>query len=80
MKIFIEDPSEWDLKGMLWSGAEKTLEEITDADMYDNFVSYIEEMYDEEGNAVMSAPHPQQILRIRFRRTPGRDFIIRKRK
>lgn len=40
----------------------------------------IEEMYDEEGNAVMSAPHPQQILRIRFRRTPGRDFIIRKRK
>ena len=40
----------------------------------------IEEMYDEEGNAVMSAPHPQQILRIRFRRTPGRDFIIRKMK
>jgi hypothetical protein len=47
MKIFIEDPSEWDLKGMLWSGAEKTLEEIVDADMYDNFVSYIEEMYDD---------------------------------
>lgn len=47
MKIFIEDPSEWDLKGMLWSGAEKALEEIVDADMYDNFVSYIEEIYDD---------------------------------
>lgn len=47
MKIFIEDPSEYDLKGMLWSGAEKALEEIIDADMYDNFVSYIEEMYDD---------------------------------
>ena len=47
MKIFIEDPSDYDLKGMLWSGAEKALEEIVDADMYDNFVSYIEEMYDD---------------------------------
>lgn len=47
MKIFIEDPSEYDLKGMLWSGAEKALEEIIDADMYDNFVSYIEEIYDD---------------------------------
>jgi hypothetical protein len=47
MKIFIEDPSDYDLKGMLWSGAEKALEEIIDADMYDNFVSYIEEMYDD---------------------------------
>lgn len=45
MKIFIEDPSEWDLKGMLWSGAEKTLEEIIDADMYDNFVQYIDDVY-----------------------------------
>lgn len=45
MKIFIEDPSEWDLKGMLWSGAEKTLEEIVDADMYDNFVQYIDDVY-----------------------------------
>lgn len=45
MKIFIEDPSEWDLKGMLWSGAEKALEEIVDADMYDNFVQYIDDVY-----------------------------------
>lgn len=40
----------------------------------------ITEMYDEEGEAVESAPHPQQILRIRFRRTPEEGFIIRKKK
>ena len=45
MKIFVEDPSEYDLKGMLWGGAEKTLEEIVDADMYDNFVQYIDDVY-----------------------------------
>ena len=47
MKIFVEDPSEYDLKGMLWSGAEKALEEIIDADMYDNFVQYIDDVYDD---------------------------------
>ena len=40
----------------------------------------IEEMYDEEGRAVESAPHPQQILKIRFRRTPEEGFIMRKKK
>ena len=40
----------------------------------------ITEMYDEEGEPVSSAPHPQQILKIRFRRTPGEGFIIRKKK
>ena len=40
----------------------------------------ITEMYDEEGNAIESAPHPQQILKIRFRRTPERGFILRKKK
>ena len=40
----------------------------------------INEMYDEEGNAVESAPHPQQILRIRFKRIPEEGFILRKRK
>lgn len=40
----------------------------------------IEEMYDEDGEPVESAPHPQQILRIRFKRTPGEGFIIRKKK
>ena len=38
------------------------------------------EMYDEDGNAVESAPHPQQKLKIRFKRTPGEGFIMRKRK
>lgn len=40
----------------------------------------IREMYDEEGNAIESAPHPQQILRIRFDRTPEEGFILRKKK
>ena len=40
----------------------------------------IEEMYDEEGQPVSSAPHPQQILKIRFKRTPGENFIMRKKK
>ena len=45
MKIILDSPSEWDLKEMLWSGAEKALEEIIDADMYDNFVQYIDDVY-----------------------------------
>ena len=40
----------------------------------------ITEMYDEEGNAVSSAPHPQQVLKIKFNRKPDVDFIMRKNK
>ena len=40
----------------------------------------IAEMYDEDGNAIDSAPHPQQKLKIRFNKTPGEGFIMRKRK
>ena len=40
----------------------------------------ITEMFDEEGNPVDSAPHPQQILQIRFKNKPEEDFIIRKKK
>ena len=40
----------------------------------------IREMYDEDGNPVQSAPHPQQILRIRFKRIPEEGFILRKKK
>ena len=40
----------------------------------------IEEMYNEEGEPVESAPHPQQILKIRFKRVPGENFIMRKKK
>ena len=40
----------------------------------------IEEMYDAEGEPVESAPHPQQILKIRFRRIPEEGYIMRKKK
>lgn len=40
----------------------------------------IKEMYDDEGNAIDSAPHPQQILKIRFENKPEEGFIIRKKK
>jgi putative protease len=40
----------------------------------------IQEMYNEEGEPVQSAPHPQQILKIRFNRVPGENFIMRKKK
>ena len=45
MKIFVEDLSEYELKGMLWSGAEKALEEIIDADKWDEFCQYIDDVY-----------------------------------
>jgi hypothetical protein len=37
-------------------------------------------MYNEDGEAIESAPHPQQILRIRFERIPEEGFILRKKK
>ena len=40
----------------------------------------ITEMYDEEGTPVESAPHPQQILKIRFKNPPKEGFILRKKK
>lgn len=40
----------------------------------------ITEMFDDEGNSIESAPHPQQILRIKFNKAPGKDFIMRKKK
>lgn len=46
MTILIPDPSEYELKEMLWSGAEDTLQEIIDAGMYSDFENYIEEMYE----------------------------------
>ena len=44
------------------------------------FEETITEMYNEEGEPIESAPHPQQILKIRFNRVPGEGFIMRKRK
>ncbi len=52
---------------------EKVLTQMTPEEV-------IEEMYDEEGNPVESAPHPQQILKIRFKRVPEENFIMRKKK
>ena len=44
------------------------------------FEETITEMYNEEGEAIESAPHPQQKLKIRFNRIPGEGFIMRKKK
>lgn len=40
----------------------------------------ITEMYNEDGEAIENAPHPQQKLKIRFNRIPKEGFIMRKRK
>ena len=48
MTILIPDPSEYELKEMLWSGAEDTLQEIIDADKFDALENYIDEIYEGE--------------------------------
>ena len=40
----------------------------------------ITEMLNEDGEPVENAPHPQQQLWIRFKRNPGKGFIMRKKK
>lgn len=40
----------------------------------------IKEMYNEEGEPIDEAPHPQQILKIKFDRAPKENFIMRKKK
>ena len=44
------------------------------------YTEIIKDMTDEEGNPIESAPHPQQVLRIRFERKPKENFILRKKK
>lgn len=46
----------------------------------DFFEQELKEMYDEEGNAVDSAPHPQQILKIKMDKPVKPFFMIRKEK
>ncbi len=46
----------------------------------DFFEQELKEMYDEEGNAVDSAPHPQQILKIKMDKPVAPFFMIRKEK
>ena len=40
----------------------------------------IKEMYNEEGEPIQDAPHPQQVLKIKFNKIPGENFIIRKKR
>ncbi|MCQ2550897.1 MAG: U32 family peptidase C-terminal domain-containing protein [Clostridia bacterium] len=44
------------------------------------FKQVITEMYDEEGEAVDSAPHPQQILKMKMDKPVKEYFILRKKK
>ena len=46
----------------------------------DFFVQELTEMYDEDGNAVESAPHPQQILKIKVDKPVAPCFMFRKEK
>ena len=46
----------------------------------DFFVQELTEMYDEEGNPIDSAPHPQQILKIKMNKPVAENFMLRKRK
>ena len=44
------------------------------------FSQKIEEMYDDEGQPIDSAPHPQQIIRLRTEKPAAEDWLIRKKK
>jgi len=44
----------------------------------DYFTQILEEMFDEEGNPIDSAPHPQQILRIKMNAPVAINYILRK--
>ena len=46
----------------------------------DYFRQTLVEMYDEEGNPIDSAPHPQQILKIKIDKPVEKYFILRKKK
>lgn len=41
---------------------------------------HIKEMFDENGDPIVSAPHPQQVIKLHLDHEAGRDFILRKRK
>ncbi|MDO4518489.1 MAG: U32 family peptidase C-terminal domain-containing protein, partial [Bacillota bacterium] len=44
------------------------------------FTQEIHEMYDEEGEPIESAPHPQQIVRMKMEKPVDRIFMLRKEK
>ena len=37
-------------------------------------------MYDEDNNPIESAPHPQQIIKVKLSKVYSSDFILRKKK
>lgn len=46
----------------------------------DYFTMKLTEMYNEEGEPITSAPHPQQIIRIKMDRPVGPNFMLRKKR
>ena len=46
----------------------------------DFFVQQLTEMYNEEGEPIESAPHPQQILKIKMAEPVKENFMLRKQK
>ncbi|MBR5229223.1 MAG: U32 family peptidase [Firmicutes bacterium] len=46
----------------------------------DFYVQELKEMYNEEGEAIESAPHPQQILKIKMDKPVEPNFMLRKKK
>ena len=46
----------------------------------DFFTQILREMYNEDGEAIQAAPHPQQILKIRMEQPVEANFMLRKKK
>ena len=46
----------------------------------DYFKQKLEVLLDQDGNAIESAPHPQQILQIKMEHPVSENFMLRKRK
>ena len=46
----------------------------------DCFTQILDNMTDEEGSPIQSAPHPQQILRIRMAQPVAEMYMLRKEK
>ena len=46
----------------------------------DFFTQVLEEMYNEEGEPITAAPHPQQILKIKMAKPVDAHFMLRKKK
>ncbi len=46
----------------------------------DFFTQTLREMYNEDGEAIQAAPHPQQILKIRMEQPVEANFMLRKKK